>query len=151
MMFRFQDFDDAFRLLDDFRREVDRLYEGYGWGRWAPTRTRSYGYGWSGIQLQDTGNTYELKADLPGVRENDIELSLENNTLTLNVERAPEVPEGYTVHRQERGGWKLARSFTLPAKVDPEKVRASLTDGVLTVTVEKAPESQPRRISVTRG
>jgi HSP20 family protein len=144
MPFGFDDFDSAFQLLDDFRREVDRLYEGR-------TPQRRGGQAWSGLRLEDAGNAYVLTADVPGVKEGDIGLMLENQTLTLTVERKAEAPQGYNVHRQERAPWRLARSFALPTRVDAEKVRASLAHGVLTVTVEKSPESQPRKISVQRA
>ena len=80
--------------------------------------------------------------------EKDIQLSIHQDVLTLSGERKQEVPQGYFVHRQERAPLKFARSFTLPCKVDPEKSTATLKDGVLTITLPKAPEAQPRQISV---
>ena len=57
-------------------------------------------------------------------------------------------PEGYRPHRQERQAYQATRSFALPCRVDPERVRAELKDGVLTVRLAKAAESQPRRVQI---
>ena len=68
--------------------------------------------------------------------------------MTIKGERQDSAPEGYSVHRKERGAFRFTRSFALPAKVDVEKVQAVLKHGVLTVTLPKAKEAQPRQISV---
>jgi len=60
-------------------------------------------------------------------------------------------PEGYRPHRQERAGFQATRSYALPCRVDPEKVRATLKDGILTVHLGKAAEAVPRRVSITAG
>jgi HSP20 family protein len=89
-----------------------------------------------------------IEAELPGMTEKDIELSLTADVLTLSGTRTVDAPEGYSVHRQERPTYRLSRSYTLPAKVDPEKVSAELKDGILLVTLEKAAEVRPRQIPV---
>jgi HSP20 family protein len=67
------------------------------------------------------------------------------------VKRVVTPPEGYKPHRQERAGFQATRSFALPCRVDPERVKATLVDGVLTVRLAKAAEAQPRRVSITAG
>ncbi len=145
MFFRFEDFGDAFQLLDEFRREANRLYETGGLTR-GQAASR-----WSGLRLEDKGNAFVLTADLPGVNAADVDVTLENQTLTLTAERKTPTPEGYAVHRQERAPFRFSRSFSLPTRVDAEKVRASIDDGVLTLTLEKSPESRPRKITVTKA
>lgn len=145
MFFRFEDFGDAFQLLDEFRREANRLYDAGGLGR-AQGASR-----WSGLRLEDKGHAFVLTVDLPGVKESDVDVTLENQTLTLTAERKAQAPEGYAVHRQERAPFRFSRSFTLPTRVDPERVKAALDDGVLTLTLEKTPESKPRKITVTKA
>ena len=66
----------------------------------------------------------------------------------MRGERKPDAPQGAFVHRQERAPVKFSRSFALPCKVDPEKSGATLKNGVLTITLAKASEAQPRQIAV---
>jgi HSP20 family protein len=70
------------------------------------------------------------------------------STLTLEGEHKSDAPEGYSTHRQERGAYRFSRSFSLPFKADVEKCGATVKDGVLTVKVAKAKESQARQIEV---
>ena len=145
MLTRFGDFYSAFALLDEFRRQMDRAWEGFEVSDrpWALSSAT-----WPLINLYDSGQNLVLKADVPGVSEKDIRLSLEADTLSLSGERKVEPPKGYTVHRQERGSVSFARTMSLPCHVDAEKVTADISDGVLTVTIAKAPEAQPRQIAV---
>ena len=69
--------------------------------------------------------------------------------LTISGERKVEAPEGYSVHRQERGSVKFSRSFTFPCRIDTEKASATVKDGVLTIKLAKAAEAKPRKITVT--
>lgn len=90
-----------------------------------------------------------LKAELPGVNKDDLELSLHDGVLTLAGERREEKSlENSEVHRSERFLGKFQRSFTLPAAVDAAKVQASFKDGMLTVTLPKAEEAKPKHIEV---
>ncbi|HEY8624224.1 MAG TPA: Hsp20/alpha crystallin family protein, partial [Casimicrobiaceae bacterium] len=63
--------------------------------------------------------------------------------------RKAEAPEGYTAHRRERQSFSFAQSYELPTRVDPEKVQASLKQGVLTLTLPKVAEAQPKKVTVT--
>jgi HSP20 family protein len=90
-----------------------------------------------------------LKAEAPGLRREDIDLTVENNTLTIRGERKKD--EGISedrYHRVERAFGPFSRSFTLPSTVDPGRVRAEYRDGVLTVTLPVREESRPRQIQV---
>jgi HSP20 family protein len=90
-----------------------------------------------------------LKAELPGLRREDIDLTVENNTLTIRGERRrdPEISED-RYHRFERQYGAFSRSFTLPPTVDASRVRAEYRDGVLTVTLPVRDEARPRQIQV---
>jgi HSP20 family molecular chaperone IbpA len=90
--------------------------------------------------LEDTGKTLMLRADMPGVKERDVTLSLQRNVLSLTVRRGIERPEGFRAHRQERAEFERTWTMPLPARVDPDKVKATLTDGQLCVVMEKALE-----------
>jgi HSP20 family protein len=90
-----------------------------------------------------------LKAEAPGLRREDIDLTVENNTLTIRGERKKDeaIPED-RYHRVERGFGPFSRSFTLPSTVDAGRVRAEYRDGVLTVTLPMREEARPRQIQV---
>lgn len=90
-----------------------------------------------------------LKAELPGISSEDIDLRMENNTLTVRGERKrdTEVKQDQ-YHRVERSYGAFSRSFALPTRVDTDKVRADFRDGVLTITLPVKAEAKPRQIEV---
>jgi HSP20 family protein len=100
------------------------------------------------VSFDDQGGAFVVRAELPGLSEKDLELTATATTLTLRGERKVEVPQGYSTHRSERTGYRFARTFELPSKVDSDRVEARLENGVLTVTLPKAPEAQPKQINV---
>ena len=155
MLTRFNDIDRTFTVMDQLRRRMDRLFEEYEPARSFDGRRASpeeaerlWSRRWPQLSLVDEGSHLKLKAEVPGLTDKDIQLSIHQDVLTLSGERKAEIPEGYFVHRQERAPVKFARSFALPCKVESEKSAATLKDGVLTVTLSKAPEAQPRQIAV---
>ncbi len=90
-----------------------------------------------------------IKAELPGFKAEDIDISLEGDTLTLQGKRdlRPE-EEKISYHRREIATGSFSRAITLPTKIDPDSISATLKNGILTVTLSKAPEVRPRKISV---
>lgn len=142
------DYDRTFSALDELRRRMDYVFgdleRGVDRGARGMLATRE----WPRTVIQDEGEQLVLQALVPGVDEADLEMTATADTITLSGERISEMPEGYSVHRQERGSIKFARSFTLPTKIDPEQIEASCENGVLTVRLGKAAESRPRQISV---
>lgn len=101
------------------------------------------------VQLRDIGEAVAMQADLPGYRMEDIELSIEDATVTLKVNApAPEAPEGFTPIRRERQRSGVEWSFELPYAIDSARASATLTQGRLYVTLPKAPEAKPRSIPV---
>lgn len=141
------DFDRTLALMDQLRRRMDRVFDDVDRGRAPEPATGVV----PRVNFFDTGNTFVLQADLPGVRDSDVSLSLEQDVLTVKGQKKSDAPEGYAAYRQERPPYRFTRSFALPAKVDPEKTAAVLKDGVLTVTLEKAAEVKPRQISIRVG
>lgn len=138
------EFDSTFSLLNQLRRQMDRAIDDLDrTGRWSP-EVRGY----PAVNLFDSGTHLVLTADLPGLGENDVQVTLNQDVLTLVGERKADAPEGYSVHRAERAPVRFSRSLKLPSRVDPEKVEADLRAGVLTVRIEKAAEVQPRKIAV---
>src|SRR5258705_10723820 len=136
MLTRFSDYSDwpSFGFADfgrphaphtQLRRELDRLFGDFERNVGAPS---------SAVTFDDEGSSFVLHADVPGLTENDFEISVAGSTVTLRGERKVEVPEGYSVHRRERSAVTFAKSFELPARVDADKVTATLKNGFLTLT-----------------
>jgi HSP20 family protein len=129
---------------EPFTREIDRVFDAF-FGqtdqtrRWVPP-----------VDLVEAEDHFVLKADLPGLREGDVNIEVQDGTLTISGERKAE-------HEQrERGWYRIERSFgsfnrslTLPDGVDPDRIAASFSDGVLEVRVPKPEERKPRRISIS--
>jgi len=140
------DIDRELAALDDFRRRMDRMFQGLEPGS---TDDRPFvTSAWPRANLFDFGTTMVLQAEVPGLSDKDIQISGTQEALTISGERKADAPEGYSVHRRERGAVQFSRSFALPCQVDLERATASVKNGLLTVTLAKAPEAQPRQITV---
>lgn len=101
------------------------------------------------FDVWETQNAYIFKADLPGFREQDLDINISGNRLTLSGSReAEQVSESDTYYCSERSSGMFTRTFTLPEGINPDEIRADLKDGVLTVNVPKAAEVQAKRITV---
>lgn len=152
MLTHFDDLDRSFAVMDQLRRRMDRMFEEYDPSarRGGPLEEAEQAWGGRFPQIcaTDTGPNLVFEADLPGLSEKDVQLSIHHDVLSLSGERRTELPQGYVAHRQERMPVKFTRSFTLPCKIDPEKSEAIMKNGVLTVTLAKAAEAQPRQIAV---
>jgi len=102
------------------------------------------------FDVKETKDGYIFAADLPGVAEQDVDISLTGNRLSISGKRETEArQESEQYHLYERAWGSFSRSFTLPDGIDTEKVSAHFKDGVLTVTVGKLPQAQPRRIEIS--
>ncbi len=134
-------FEDMQRLQD----EVNRLFS----SRAAATPYRSPG-GYPAINAFANEGAIAITAELPGVRAEDLDISVFRDTLTLRgVRPAPEEAKAY--HRRERRHGEFVRTVNLPFRVDPDRVEASMTDGVLRLSLYRPHEDQPRRIRVKAG
>lgn len=104
------------------------------------------------VDVKETPNAFVFKADVPGMKEKDVDISLTGNRLTLSGKREEERrEEKETYFATERTYGSFTRTFTLPGGTDPEHTTAELRDGVLTVSVPKVPEVQPKKIPVGAG
>lgn len=148
MLTRFDDFDRTFAMMDQLRRRMDRLFDDYEPRGREDVAERMWTGRFPRVSFTEDAGSLVLQADLPGLAEKDVQLTIHQDVLSLSGERRSDVPQGYVAHRQERAPVKFARSFTLPCKVDPEKSTATMKNGVLTVTLAKAAEAKPRQIAV---
>ena len=135
----------AFDQLTSIRDEINRLfespYENGGsdvFNAWAPA-----------LDLYEDSNNLVVRAELPGMKKEDIELSLHDNVITVSGERKNETKyDGGQTSREERFFGRFTRSMKLPKQVDSAKVKAAYKDGVLTVTLPKAEDAKPRQIQI---
>jgi HSP20 family protein len=101
------------------------------------------------LNIWEDDTKLHAEAELPGLKLDDLELYVHGNELTIKGERQAMEEEGMSYHRHERGVGTFFRRVTLPTEVDPDKVEATLRDGVLTITMPKAQAVLPRKIKVT--
>jgi HSP20 family protein len=135
-------FDSAQREFEHMLGRVFGATPGDGGGRLAPY----------GVDVREDADHLYVEAELPGYKKEDVNVTLENQTLTISAQRNSEQQQG----NGDKGEWLLRersytqfhRSFTLPPTVDEQSVNAKLNDGVLTITLTKREETKPRRISV---
>jgi HSP20 family protein len=109
--------------------------------------------GWApAVDIYETGNSLVIKAELPGIDPKDVDVRVENATLTISGERKSEkdVKEG-NYHRVERSYGSFVRSFNLPPTVSSENVTAEYKDGVLTLNLAKREEAKPKTIKIQVG
>lgn len=103
------------------------------------------------FEVKETADSFVLKADVPGVDEKDLDISVHNGVLSVSGSRQAEdrhEGESYAVYERQFGSF--SRSFSLPDVADPERVEAKLVNGVLTLTVGKKAEAKPRKIELKR-
>jgi HSP20 family protein len=107
--------------------------------------------GWSpALDLYESGDHFVVVVELPGMRKEDIEISLHDGALTISGERKREKSSnGETAQRTERYVGTFRRSIALPSRVDPSKVSATYQDGILKVTLPKTEEAKPKQIQVS--
>jgi len=102
------------------------------------------------VDIQETEDAYKLQAELPGLTKDDINITLENNVLRLSGERKFEKDvQKESYHRIERTYGAFSRAFALPQQVEADGVEAAFENGILTVTVPKAEQAKPRKISIS--
>ena len=131
--------------FDELRREMDRVFDGFGAGRTRSAYTRAATF--PAMNVWDAGDTVCIEAEIPGVSKDDLEIFAVGNELTVKGRRQP--MEGkLTYHRQERGTGEFTRVLTLPVEVNADKVDAVMDNGVLTVLLPKAETAKRKQITV---
>ena len=137
-LLKYNPFTDENPSLRVFEDAVNRLWNEPGTRPWTPP-----------VDIVETENELVLKADVPNVVLKDIDIRLENNTLTIKGERKfEEAKNSKGYHRIERSYGAFARSFALPETIETERVSADYKDGVLTITLPKKEVAKPRTIKV---
>lgn len=136
------------RMADPMSRFFDRFFGNIGSVGWDSEELSNRRW-MPATDIRETSDSYEVVAELPGMTKDEVDITLENNVLTLSGERRFErEKERDNFHRLERSYGTFARSFTLPRNVDSDKVDAKFDDGVLTLTIPKVAEARPRKIAI---
>ena len=128
--------------FEQFQAELERMLE------------RAFGTSgvYPPVNVFDQGDAFVVKAELPGVGPEKIELSVEDDALTLRGERTfPAPSEDGAYHRRERGEGQFRRVVRMPGRLAADEARAEYRDGVFTVRIPKAKEAQPRRVEIQAG
>lgn len=146
MLSRWLEHQGALSMMNALEREMDHLFVPAG----ASALGLSPGRSSFGLSFRDEGESLVLRADLPGLDEADVEISLENDVLTLRAQRKVAPPEGARVVRTERSPTNVSQRYELPCRVDGDGASATMSDGVLTITLPKAKEARARRIAIGR-
>ena len=132
--------DEMNRVVDDFfGRPMTRLE--WTEGVWSPS-----------VDVSETKDNVVIKAEMPGMNKDDVNISIQDNVLTLKGEKKQEKEErDANYHRIERSYGSFCRSFTLPTSVKTDKIKASYKDGVLNITLPKTEEVKPKEIPISIG
>src|SRR5436309_1996284 len=137
----------GFDRWSNLRDELDSLFELPFWSNFQ--RQAQLFSGWSpALDLYQDNDNVIARVELPGMRKEDIEISLHDGMLTIAGERKSEGAEGDKAERTERYVGKFRRSVSLPTQVDASIVTATYRDGIPTVTLSKAEEAKPKQIQV---
>jgi HSP20 family protein len=144
-------FNPMWSVLDSqYRNRVGRLYEQMLESRIQQDDNRSlFGHGMPPVDVIEERDTIRLVAELPGVKPEDVRISVENNVLTLQGEKKEEERQDDRVYRCERTYGVFERSFTLPATIDADTIVAKFESGLLTVRLPKVEAAKARQITVT--
>lgn len=148
-MTRWSNLESHLAAVEQFRRQMDHLFHELA-GTEAPRHYRPTWLGstWPATNIYDSGTALVVQAEVPGLSEKEIQISANQDGFSITGERVVDVPKGYAVHRRERESMKVSRTFACPCAVNLEQATAVVKDGVLTLTLPKAPEAQPRQIAV---
>jgi HSP20 family protein len=136
---------EPFRDMLNFRADMDRFYKSFFGGApedqegfWAPV-----------VDIEEDKDNFIVKAEIPGVKKEDIKVTVRDNILAISGERSSEREEkDKTFHRIERSYGKFSRTIALPATVDADKIKASYTDGILQIILPKPESAKPKQIDI---
>ena len=134
--------------ISDLNREMNRLFDSFL--RSDAADDGAFGSSWTpAVDILEQEDSYTLEAELPGLKKDDVKISVQDNLLTLRGEKKDERKEskkGYL--RMETNYGSFTRSFTLPTTINASKIEAEFKDGILKIQIPKAEEAKPKMIEV---
>ncbi|MBO0781947.1 MAG: Hsp20/alpha crystallin family protein [Ktedonobacteraceae bacterium] len=134
-----------FSEVVSLREAMDRLFE----DSFFTPRQALWGGRGVNANLYETNEGFTLQVPMPGVKPEDVDITVQQDTLSLKWELKPQVPEGATVHWNSLQAGQFQQSFTLPAPINSERVEAHYADGILTLRLPKAEHAKARTIKVS--
>lgn len=135
-----------FAAMEQMKREMDALSSAV----WGESGTRPLpSFVFPTVNITEDKNNYYIRAELPGIKSSDINLQVNENSISISGERKIYAEEeNVKYHRREREAGRFSRAITLPGEIDGDKVDAKMTNGILTVTIAKAEAAKPKQITV---
>jgi HSP20 family protein len=139
------DFSNALEDVERARRQMDRLLSTFtGSGSATPSVSGVF----PPLTVTEDGDKVFVEAEIPGIKPEDLEISVVGKTLTLSGERKPEETENVSFHRRERKWGSFRKALTLPDEVDANAIQAECKNGVLKIVLPKAEQAKPRKITI---
>ena len=134
--------------LTHIHREMNRMLDTFSRG--GTIDDGSFGTFWTpAVDITESEDAYLVEVELPGLKKEDVKITMENNILTIQGEKKQEKEEKReNYHRSERGYGSFQRSFTLPTTVKSDKIEAQYRNGILTATLPKVEEAKPKAVEV---
>jgi HSP20 family protein len=142
---------------DEQGMDIDPFKAMRDWLGWDPFRaiapTLAFERAWvPSFEIRESGDSFTFRADLPGIKQNDIDVSLTGNRLQISGKReAEKETKEETIYLYERSFGSFTRTFTLPEGIDASHAKSELKDGVLTVVIPKMPAMKPKKIEISTG
>ncbi len=130
--------------MERMQREMNRLFSDFTGRGASPMQAGVF----PPLNVAEDQESLYVRAELPGISPEDIEISVEGETLTLRGERKLLAAENVSYHRREREAGRFRRILTLPMRINPETVNATFKNGVLKITLPKAEEAKPKQIKI---
>jgi len=135
----------SFDELERMRRNMDRLLEGFGSRSFLPQTAGVFPL----VNLTEDKDGYYVRAELPGLKSNELDISVTGNTLSISGERKiANEGENIRYHRREREAGTFSRIISLPGEVNADRIEAELKNGILKVHIPKAEKAKPKQITV---
>jgi len=136
------------RLRNEIDRAFDNVFGGFPLRRDPGLRAGLWGRSYPLVNVWEADEKLYAEAEVPGLKLDDIEILIHGSELTIQGERKGVDEEGVRYHRRERGTGSFCSKVDLPVEIDVDKVEATLENGILTLTMPKAPSALPRKIEL---
>jgi len=133
-----------FAELERLQGELNRLFQAV----FRPEVARRPAGVFPPVNISEDADNVYVRAELPGVSPQDVDVAVASETLSLSGRRSTEQPEKVSYHRRERESGEFQRIISLPIRINPDNVRATARDGILLVTLPKAEEVKPKKIRI---
>jgi HSP20 family protein len=135
---------DPFETLFNLQQALD-TYRQSDWLESSPSGTGPY----PPVNVFRKGDDFVIIAELPGVRKSDLDIQVKNNAIRIAGTKTVQYPEKASLHRRERASGRFDRTFTVPVRIDADRVKAEYHDGILALYLPRAEQDKPRSIKLS--